>query len=61
MVAKYQAEATLQRKAGNADIEAGTNAGQAMVFVGQGIRYSACLHSHLQQQSHNQPVGVPHT
>ncbi len=52
MVAEDQGEAAMQRKTGDANVKAGTNAWQAMILVGQGICYSACLHSHLQQQSH---------
>ncbi len=50
MVAEDLAQAALQRESGDADIEAGANAGQAAVLVGQRVCYSACLHSHLRQQ-----------
>ena len=51
-IAKDQGKATVQRKAGNANVKASTNARQAMIFVSQGKSYSTCLHSHLQQTKH---------
>ncbi len=50
VVAEDLAQAALQREAGDADIEAGANAGQAVVLVGQRVRHSACFDSHLRQQ-----------
>ena len=52
MVAEDEAEAAVQCKASDADIKAGTDARQLVILVGQRVRDSPCLHSHLHTQSH---------
>ena len=60
MVAEVQAEAALQRKARDADIKARADVGQAAVLIGQGVRHSTRLHSHLHQQAQDHPAGLLH-
>ncbi len=57
VVAEDEAEATLQRKASNADVEALPNARHLVVLMGERLRDGPGFHSHLQRHSF-MPPGV---